>query len=200
MKTLERLDFRDKYGVSPVAISKATIGETINVNGHMITVKDVERRMADYQTILKMTLSEDGEDFILDLTPHWERGPKGEIHMCREGAMNLIKAVYAQAEKDYEQLYIGGSKVCEIERMPGEKPKEFERRRNANYQRMMRECEQLLGPVFAKYAKVKALWKLTKDVNIIAEKLDDYPEHIANLVDRLGLNQTETGQEDTEEE
>ena len=113
--------------------------------------------------------------------------------------MNLIKAVYAQTEKDYEELYIGGMETCELERLPGEKPKDFEWRRSINYQRRVRECEQLLGPVFVKYAKVKALWKATKDVNIIAKKLGDTPEHIANLVERLGLNQTETVQNDTED-
>lgn len=201
MKTLERLDFRDKYGVSPTSICKGIVGETINVNGHMITIKAVENQMtpAGYAKNT-MILSEDGEDFVLDLTPHWERGPEGDIHMCREGVMNLIKAVYAQTEKDYEELYIGGMEACELERLPGEKPKDFEWRRSINYQRMVRECEQLLGPVFVKYAKVKALWKSTKDVNVIAKKLGDTSEHIANLVERLGLNRTETAQNDTEEE
>ena len=201
MKILERLDFRDKYGVSTVGISKGVKGETLDINGHKITVKEIENKTSSDGFVSNtMLLSENGEDFILDLSPHWERGPEGDIHMCRDGAMNLIKAVYAQAEKDYEELYIGGIEACELERLPGEKPKDFERRRSINYYRMVRECEQLLGPVFVKYAKVKALWKQTKDVNVIAKKLGDTPKHIANLVDRLGLNQTETAQNGTVED
>lgn len=201
MKILERLDFRNKYGVSTVGISKGIKGETLDINGHKITVKEIENKTSSDGFVSNtMLLSENGEDFILDLSPHWERGPEGDIHMCREGVMNLIKAVYAQAEKDYEELYIGGKEACELEQLPGEKTKDYERRRNINYQRMVRECEQLLGPVFVKYAKVKALWKSTKDVNVIAKKLGDTPEHIANLVERLGLNRTEMAQNDTEEE
>lgn len=198
MKTLERADFREVYGESTARVAKAVVGETVIINGHKITVKDIKRSKIDSLNYTKMLLSDNGEDFILDLCPHWERGRSDEIHLCREGVMNLIRAVYAQTERDYEQQYLYGYSSVEIERLPGESDKSFEARRKGSYNRTKRECERLLGPVFTKYAKVKALWGVTHDVNEIADRLGETPEHIANLVDRLGLNRTETGQDDDE--
>lgn len=200
MKTLERLDFHDRYGVTTSKISQGVKGETLNINGHWITVKDVvSKRIAKDLISTTMILSENGEDFILDLTPHWERGPVGEIHMCREGTMNLIKAVYAQAEHDYEELYLKGEDALEIEQIQGETLRAFRARRSSYFRKTMRECEELLGPVFVKYAKVKALWKVTHDVDKIAEKIGETPTHTFNLIERLGLYQTETAQNRTED-
>ena len=72
-------------------------------------------------------------------------------------------------------------------------------RRTSYYKKTMRECEELLGPVFVKYAKVKALWKVTHDVDKIAEKIGENPTHTFNLIERLGLYQTETAQNETED-
>lgn len=196
MRTLERADFRDTYKESASRISKAVIGETVIVNGHKITVKDIEKSKIDATNCMRMLLSDEGEDFILDLCPHWERGRSDDIHLNRDGVMNLIRAVYAQTERDYERQYLYGYSAIEIERLPGENDKSFEMRRTSYFNRSMRECERLLGPVFTRYAKVKALWTITHDVNEIAQKLGETPEHIASLVDRLGLNRTETAQDD----
>ena len=200
MNTLERMDFKNKYGVSTAKISQGKVGETLNINGHMITVKDIEsKRVAKDLISTKMILSENGEDFILDLTPHWERGPVGDIHMCREGVMNLIKGVYAQSEHDYEELYLKGEDALDLEQIQGETLKAFKMRRTSYYKKTMRECEELLGPVFVKYAKVKALWKITHDVDKIAKKIGENPTHTFNLIERLGLYQTETAQNETED-
>ena len=56
------------------------------------------------------------------------------------------------------------------------------------YKEAVRECELLLGDLYIKYAKVKALWRNSHDPNTIAKKLNDTPEHIACIIDRLGLN------------
>lgn len=198
MKTYERQDFINEYGVTLSGISSCVPGETINLNGRKVKVKDVTKDRSGFKKT--MLLSEKGKEFVLDLGPHWERGPEGDIHICREGAMNLVKAVYVQTEKDYEELYLGNMKNFEIEQLPGENRYEFENRVNYVRCKAMKDCEEFLGPVFTKFAKIKALWKTTQNVNIIAETLGENPQHISCVVDRLGLNRTETAQDEPEEE
>ena len=195
METLERQDFRERFGKSPAEIARCDVGESVEYNGVKLTVKKIQRDKNGFEMIL---INDGKKNFMLDLYPHWERGPEGDIHLCREGAMNLVKAVYAQTERDYEQLYLGGEKECLIERLPGENAREYEARRKSYYSTEMKKCEEFLGKVFVKYAKVRALWKISHDVNYIAEKLNEKPYHIACLVDRLGLNRADS--DDTDDE
>lgn len=54
----------------------------------------------------------------------------------------------------------------------------------------------LLGKLYIKYAKVKALWKESHDPTFIAEKVNDTPYHVATIIDRLGLNRPNSPKED----
>jgi hypothetical protein len=197
MKTLERLDFEKEYGVKPSVVSKCEVGKSVKIGKRKLTVKKVEKDKTGFSKT--MVISENGVDFILDLAPHWERGPEGPIHICRDGAMNLVRGVYAQTEKDYEELFLGDMRHFQLEKIPGESFKEYEKRRKAYKSGQMKGCEEFLGPVLIRYSKIKALWKSTHDVNEIAKKLGETTYHISCVVDRLGLNRTETGQDGGDE-
>lgn len=186
---IDRYDFWDRYGVRPTVIYNLDIGQTyVNEKKHLhFEVVDHVRNPETgfYDSI---TFKDGSELVVVDLMAHWERCPEEGIRFSRDGLMNLIRAVYAKAEEDYEALYLNGDEEIEISRIPGENDREFGKRRIGLYKEAVRECELLLGDLYIKYAKVKALWKNSHDPNTIAEKLNDTPEHIACIIDRLGLN------------
>ena len=195
MNTLDRYEYRDKYKESPTRIEHCPVGKYIKINGTLLKVLDVEK-LKDNGKILTVA---DGDDvFRLDLSPHWERGPEGPIKCCHDGVINLIKGIYAQTEGDYERLYLAGEKGYHMERIPGENLKEYEARRKSLYHGLIQGCEDFLGPVYTKYAKVRALWSISHDVNYIAEMIKSTPYHVSCIVDRLGLNRVNLPSDDEE--
>ena len=193
MNTLDRYEYRDKYNESPSRIEHCPVGKSIKINGTILKVLSVEKKKDNGKV---MTLADGDEEFILDLSPHWERGPEGPIKTCHDGVVNLIKGIYAQTESDYEKLYLAGEKGYYMERIPGESVKEYEGRRKSLYRELMKNCEEFLGSVFTEYAKIRALWSISHDVNYIAEVIKSTPYHVSCVVDRLGLNRTQTVQDD----
>lgn len=194
MKTLDRYDFRDRYDSSPSKVSGCPVGQSIKVNGHELHILDKQRQKDGYEKIVIV----DGDDeYLLDLCSHWERGNDEPIKCCHEGALNLIKAVYAQTERDYEELYLAGEKSYPMEKLPGENNREFEARRKSLYNKELKKCEEFLGTIYTKYAKVRALWSISHDVNYIAEMVKSTPHNVACIIDRLGLNRAETAQNDS---
>lgn len=199
MITLERFAFREKYGVSPNRFLHMNEGESISVEYKDQPTKTFTCiKINGTKTCREsMVLSENGEEFLLDLSPHWERD-SADIDLCHAGVVNLIKAIYSQTEKDYEEYYLLGQKGYKCERLPGENQKEFAIRQRKLWKDQMDKCEEFLGSVFTTYAKVKALWRITHDVNVIADRVGIEPKHVTMIVDRLGLNRTETAQKETE--
>lgn len=193
METLERFAFREKYGVSPNRFMRLNEGEslTIEIKDQPTRVLKVEKINGTKTCRNSMVLSEFGKKFLLDLTPHWERD-SADFELCHEGVVNLIKGIYAQTESDYEELYLLGVAGYRLEKLPGENQREFEIRRRKMFRADIEKCEEFLGTVFVTYARVKALWKITHDVNVIAEKTGIEAKHVVLVVERLGLNQTET--------
>ncbi len=195
MKTLNRYDFRDRYNSSPSKMSSCPIGGNVKIGDHKLHVLNKQRGKDGLEII---TIVDGDDEYELDLSPHWERGSSEPIKCCHEGAVNLIKAVYAQTERDYEELYLKGEKGYYMEEMPGESKKEYEARRKSLYYGMMRDCEKFLGPVFTRYAKIRALWSISHDVNYIAEMIKSTPYHTSCIIDRLGLNRADLPKENDE--
>lgn len=188
---IDRYEFYDRYGVRPTRIYKLNIGEfyrdekkhlCLEVKDH---VKNEETGFYD-----SITFSDGKETIEVDLAAHWDKIPDTEIKVCREGMMNLIRAVYARAVEDYEDYYLNGDSEIDIKPMPGESLAEFQERRSQMYKDAVEECEGFLGKLFIKYTKVRALWKKTHNPNIMAMQINDTPEHIACIIDRLGLNRS----------
>lgn len=194
---IDRYDFFEKYGVRPTVIYNLNIGESYRDDKRHLCL-EIKDRVKNENTGFYDTITfTDGADIIeIDLAAHWEKGPNGEIKFCREGVMNLIRAVYAKAEQDYENLYLNGTEEIDIKPMPGESLKEFTDRRRERYKEDVEECEILLGKLYTRYAKVKALWRKTHDPNEMARKLNDTPEHVVLIIDRLGLNRLNLPKED----
>ena len=188
---IDRYDFLEKYGVRPTVIYKLDIGQTYvneKKNLHFTVVDHIRNPESGFYD--SITFDDGSGLVIVDLMPHWERCPDTGIRFSRDGVMNLIRAVYAKAEEDYEALYLNGDEEIEISRIPGENDREFGKRRMGLYKEAVKECELLLGDLYIKYAKVKALWKESHDPFFMAQKLNDTPEHIVCIIDRLGLNRS----------
>lgn len=194
---IDRYEFFEKYGIRPTAVDSLGIGETYKdeKKGLFFEVKDFKK---NEETGFKDSVTFfDGKEVIaVDLSAHWEKGPEGDIRFSRDGVMNLIRAVYAKTEEDYEALYLKGDEEIPVKPMPGESLKEFHMRRYELYKNAVAECEMLLGKLYIKYAKVKALWKESHDPTFIAEKVNDTPYHVAIIIDRLGLNRPNLPKED----
>ena len=195
MRTIERYEYRDRYKESPSRIEHCPVGKSINVNDAVLNVLAIKKEKDGYK---KITIADGDLIFILDLAPHWERGPEEPIKCCHEGVINLLKGIYAQTENDYEKLYLTGEKGYYMEAMPGENKKEYEARRKSLYHKLIKDCEDFLGPVYTKYAKIKALWSISHDVNYIAEMIKSTPYHVTCIIDRLGLNRADLPEDDDE--
>lgn len=194
---IDRYEFFDRYHVRPTVIYSLGIGQTfVDTKKHLnFEVKDRVKN-EDTGFYDEITFFDGKDTVVVDLAAHWEKGPNTEIRFCREGVMNLIRAVYAKAEEDYEALYLNGDEEIKIKPMPGESLKEFHARRLGMYKDAVDECEMFLGKLFIRYAKVKALWSETHDPNEMARKLNDTPEHVACIIDRLGLSRPNLPKED----
>ena len=188
---IDRYEFKEKYGVRPTTVDGLKIGETFrdDKKGLFFEVKDFKKNK---ETGFKdsVTFFDGNEVVVVDLAAHWERHPEKGTRFCHEGVVSLVQAVYAKAEEDYEALYLNGDEEISVKPMPGESLKEFHTRRYGLYKDAVAECESFLGKLFIKYAKVKALWSQTHDPNEMARKLNDTPEHITCIIDRLGLNRS----------
>lgn len=193
MRTIERMDFRNIFGVAPTCISKAKPGDVADVNGRKLEI--IERKYVREKTDI-IRFSCEGEEYCLDLAPHWERGGDGPVHCCHEGVINLIRGVYQQTANDLEALYTCGLKDYPCTREFMENKEEYEQRKAALYFRAVKNAEDFLGSVLTGYVKVKAYYKMGKSIDEIAKILEWTPEHTANVIDRLGLNRTETAQND----
>lgn len=202
METIERSEFWDRYHFRPTQLLNTQIGGTYK--GKCGEFKVVEKNHIPGM-VGTITYEYNGQTITADLTPHWERGPVGEIHICREGAMNLIGAVMAQTEKDLELYYAYGEKEYQVETLVDEKGKPiFEssdhraKRRKSLYERAVRECEEFLGPTFSKYTMIKAYYQLLKlTEKEIARRMGESEYHIECVISRLGLYPSILGQEDT---
>ena len=199
MKVMERIDFFQKYNISPSRVTKLKEGECIKVKRKNLPDRVIkcEKIYGSKGNPTQLILSEHGDKFTLDLSTHWERGGSSDFKLCHEGMVNLIKAIYSQTESDYEALFLAGPDAIPLEKNPGESLKEFHLRLRRVYTQTYKDCEEFLGEVFCRYAKIKALWRVTHDIDKIAERLGETSYHVACVVDRLGLNRTETAQNET---
>ena len=194
---IERIEFYNRYKMTPQhfvhrvkycggAFEKKCSDKTV----HRLDLIGVEKEK-NVDTYLRFT--DNGVEEVVDLRPHWERGTEGPIHCTRDGAMNIIRAVYAQTEKDLEELYAGGDLSLIVEKNVGEKYSDYCRRKNSMYRKEVKKCEEFLGPVLSRYAMIKAYYVRNKmTVEQIARKMGETPRHIANVIERLGLDRTET--------
>lgn len=126
---IDRYEFYEKYGIRPTAVDGLGVGETYKdeKKGLFFEVKDFKK---NEETGFKDSVTFfDGKEVIaVDLSAHWEKGPEGDIRFSRDGVMNLIRAVYAKTEEDYEALYLKGDEEIPVKPMPGESLKEFHTR------------------------------------------------------------------------
>lgn len=194
---IDRYDFYERYGVRPKVIYNLDIGQIYENEKKKLRL-EVKDHLKNEETGFYDTITFfDGKDIlVVDLAAHWERHPEDSKKYCHEGVVSLVQAVYARAEEDYEGFYLNGDEEIDIKPMPGESLKEFHMRRYELYKDAVAECEMLLGKLYIKYAKVKALWKESHDPTFIAEKVNDTPYHVATIIDRLGLNRSDLPKED----
>ena len=194
---IDRYEFFEKYEVRPTVIYNLGAGQAFFNPKNDLVLKVLDRvKNEDTGFYEEITFFDGNETLVVDLAAHWEKGPNTPIKFCREGVMNLIRAVYAKAEEDYEALYLHGVEEIKIKKMPGENLKEFHARRLGMYKESVAECEELLGKLYIKYAKIKALWRETHDPKEIAPKVNDTPEHVTCIIDRLGLSRPNLPRED----
>lgn len=195
MRTMEMIDFRNEYGRATSSVMGLKVGETLEIER-----KNKPTRRLKVEEIIsseERILSEDGERFLLDTKAHWERGT-ADIKLCPQGTMNLIGAIYKQAESEYEPLWVKGVENYWSEKLVGESRAEWEARMYREYTQKIKELEEFLGKVYTMYAKVRAVWRyLSHDPKVIAERTDLQVDHVVLIIDRLGLNRTETAQKDT---
>ena len=185
MHTLERQDFLKRFGATSNRMSKLKPGDEININGHLLKV--LERKCVR-EKINTVKFSEGNETYLLDLAPHWERGPQGEIQFCHEGVVNLIQGIYQQTADDLEALYSMRPSDYPCERLFMEHMDEYTERKKWLYEREVKNAEDFLGSVLANFVKVKAYYNMGKPIEEIAEKLKWTVEHTVCVIDRLGLN------------
>lgn len=194
---IDRYDFYERYGVRPKVIYNLDIGQIYENDKKKLRL-EVKDHLKNEDTGFYDTITFfDGKDIlVVDLAAHWERHPEDGKEYCHEGVVSLVQAVYARAEEDYEGFYLNGDEEIDIKPMPGESLKEFQQRRYKLYKEAVDECEEFLGKLFVKYSKVKALWSKTHDPNVMALKINESPERIACIIDRLGLNRSDSPTED----
>jgi len=196
MINIERYDFLKKYGKTPNKMIKAGKGGYADYGDKKLRVVDLGYNTGSPSYV---TFQDGKEYYKLDLMPHWERGKEGEITFTHDGACTLAKAVLKQTADDLTALYMGDYSSIEVEPLPNETKSESARRFEIYRKREQRKCEELLGSVISKYCKVRALWNKGYDIPTIAGEMGETPEHITILVERMGLNRAETGQEDTDD-
>ena len=198
MKTFERFDFREEYGISPNRFMQMNEGDSVKIErkNQPARVIKVEKIIGTRTCRNSMVLSENGEEFLLDLSPHWERG-SSDIKCCHQGVMNLIGAVYRQAENDYEELWIKGIKgyatrtdyLYMKKTYPLMNYAEYVELKTQRYKAEIEELEGFMGTIYTMYAKVRACWRhLSHDPKVIAERTGLTADHVVKIIDRLGLN------------
>lgn len=207
METIERQEFWNRYHFRPTQLEKLEEGETHTDKRHgdFKVITKVRDKASGFNSYL--VFEHEGVQTAVDLAPHWERGPVGKITINREGAVSLIGAVMAQAEKDLEKYYAGGEVEFQVEPLIDSKgnvitetKEQNARRRKIHYQRAVRECEDLLGSVFSKYTWVKVMYEKGMSIDDIAKGINDTPQAVCSIIYRLGLNRTDSGQEDAEDD
>ena len=189
---IERIEFYQRYQMTPQRFIERFKEEGTFIRKlHIMSVIRVEKDKSGADAYIYFT--DNGNEEVVDLRPHWERGSDAPIKCTREGAMNLVRAVYAQTEKDLEELYAGGVDSLILDRNVGEKIADFSQRKSATYWKEVRKCEELLGPVLSRYTMVKAYYVRNKmTVEEIARIMGETPTHIANVIERLGLNRADS--------
>ena len=184
---IERYDFLRIFGASPRKLVKAEINEPIKYGDHVLRVQKKKASGGDYSEI---TFQDGREWYTLDLTSHWERGREDPITFNHDGACALAKAVLKQAADDLTKLYMGDYSAIEIEKRENETKAEVAKRFEIYRKMEQRRCEELLGTVLSRYCKIRAYWNKGLDIADIADRMNSTPEHIANVVHRLGLDRT----------
>lgn len=192
---IERIEFYQRYKMTPQHfVHKIRYEGPFEKKGHFLDMKEVIKDESNSEAYLKFT--DNGVEEIVDLRPHWERGSSEPIHCTRDGAMNLIRAVYAQTAKDLEELYAGGEASLIVEKNVGEKITDYWNRKTAMYRKEVKKCEELLGPTLSRYTMIKAYYVRNKmSVEEIARAMKETPRHVACVIERLGLDRTETTKE-----
>ena len=190
-RIIERIEFYNRYKMTPQHfVKRIKYYGPFEKKGHHLDFISLEKE-SGADAYLRFT--DNGVEEVVDLRPHWERGSDAPIHCTRDGAMNLVRAVYAQTEKDLEELYAGGEMSLILERNVGEKYSDFSHRKNATFRKEVKKCEEFLGPVLSRYAMIKAYYVRNKmTVEQIAGIMGETPRHIANVIERLGLDRAET--------
>ena len=189
---IERIEFYNRYKMTPQHFVDRHKAEGAFVKKlHVLNLIEIEKDNGGAEAFLKFT--DNGVEEVVDLRPHWERGSDAPIHCTREGAMNLIRAVYAQTEKDLEELYAGGEASLILDKNVGENVIDYCHRKNETYRKEVRKCEELLGPVLSRYTMIKAYYVRNKmSVEDIARIMGETPTLIANVIERLGLNRADS--------
>lgn len=192
MTQIERYDFLKEWGATPRKMIKAGKGGYVNYGNRKIRVADIEYQRAEPSAIV---FQEGREWYRLDLTPHWERGDDSPIKFNHEGACTLAKAVLKQAADDLTEYYKGDFSSIEYVKPEGEKQSETTRRYYAYCRQKTKECEELLGSVISKFCMIRAYWEQGIDIFDIADRMNENPEHITNVIHRLGLDRTNEGED-----
>lgn len=189
---IERNEFYQRYKMTPQHfVKRYKLEGTFIKKLHCLSLIEIKKDETGNDAYMRFT--DNGVEEICDLRPHWERGSDSPIHCTRDGAMNLVRAVYAQTEKDLEELYAGGENSLIVEKNIGESYHEYSQRKNATYRKEVRKCEEFLGPVLSRYTMIKAFYVRNKmSVEQIARAMGETPQHISCVIERLGLNRTET--------
>jgi len=183
MRRLEMQDAYKELGIRGQRYRRAKVGDKIETKRGTYIIQRIHKNGLDPCFCEIVIHGED--DIILDCSPHWERGPQGPVKTCHIGVVNLIHGVYRQVDADYERLYI--TRDVELARNLMETDKEYRKRKSFEYERQVHECENFLGPVLCKFAKIRAMWDLGMSPESIAYRLNESEEHICAIVDRLGL-------------
>lgn len=187
MINMERYDFLRKYDATPRRMIAAGKGGYATYGKTKLRVVDIGYKQSD---VAYITFQDGKEYYKLDLLSHWERGREDPITFNHEGACALAKAVLKQAADDLTKLYMGDYSAIEIEKRENETKAEVAKRFEIYRKMEQRRCEELLGTVLSRYCKIRAYWNMGLDIADIADRMNSTPEHIANVVHRLGLDRT----------
>ena len=185
MRRMEMLDAYHELGIRGQRYRTAKEGEKIETKKGTFTICNIDHGNGEDPNFCEILICNGEEKILLDCSPHWDRGPEGDIKFCHDGVVNLIHAVYQQVEKDYEELFI--SKDVKLARGLMEDEKDFRKRKKYEYERAMKECEDFLGSVLVKFAKIRAMWNIGMSPESIAHTLGETEERICAIIDRLGL-------------
>ena len=187
MINIERYDFLRKYDATPRRMIAAGKGGYATYGKAKLRVVDIGYKQSD---VAYITFQDGKEYYKLDLLSHWERGREDPITFNHDGACALAKAVLKQAADDLTKLYMGDYSAIEIEKRDNETKAEVAKRFEIYRKMEQRRCEELLGTVLSRYCKIRAYWNKGLDIADIADRMNSTPEHIANVVHRLGLDRT----------